>query len=132
MKAMALSVRRFLILMSMVFSVSCVSLPAIKPVEQRAAAIQRCARPFLGSPHRFVHAIAASLPGGGTGTVLGITVFDPKSKAIRSAILTIEGFVLFDARYDKELHVYRALPPFNGEEFAERLMKDVRLIFLAP
>jgi hypothetical protein len=118
--------------MSTVFLISCALLPAIKPAERAAETVLRCRRPFLDTPHRFVHAIEVSLPGGGTGTVLGITVFDPASKSIRSAVVTIEGFVLFDARYDKELHVYRALPPFNAERFAEYMMEDIRLIFLLP
>ena len=132
MKAFTLIVRWFLILMSTIFLISCALLPAIKPAERAADTVQRCSQPFLDTPHRFVHAIEASVPGGGTETFLGITVFDPASRSIRSAVVTIEGFVLFDARYDKELHVYRTLPPFNADRFAEYMMEDIRLIFLSP
>lgn len=132
MKAFTFIVKWLLILMSTASLISCALLPAIKPAEQAAETVRRCRQPFLDTSHRFVHAIEASLPGGGTGTVLGITVFDPASRSIRSAVVTIEGFVLFDARYDKELHVYRALPPFNAERFAEYMMEDIRLIFLSP
>lgn len=64
--------------------------------------------------------------------VLGVTVVDPASKSIRSAIMTIEGFVLFDAQYEKKLYVHRALPPFEGKDFAEYIMEDIRLVFLPP
>jgi hypothetical protein len=112
--------------------ISCARLPVIKPVEQTAATIQRCAHPFLDAPYRFVHAINVELPGGSTSTLLGITLFDPSSKAIHSAIITIEGFVLFDGQYEKELLVNRALPPFDAKNFAEHMMEDIRLIFLSP
>jgi len=66
------------------------------------------------------------------GTVLGVTLFDPTSGIVRSAILTLEGFVLFDARYDKGVEVFRAVPPFDAPRFGENMMDDIRLIFLAP
>ena len=132
MKASMLLRSRFGIVMWAVCLISCSPLPVIKPVDQTAAAVRKCRQPFLDTPYRFVHAIEAALPGGGSGTVLGITVFNPVSKAIHSAILTIEGFVLFDARYDEKLVVSRALPPFNAEHFAEHMMDDIRLIFLSP
>lgn len=132
MKAFMLFGHRFLILMAMVFLISCSCLPIIKPGGQTVETIQRCRQPFLDTSYRFVHAIEAALPGGGTGTVLGITLFEPSSKTIHSAIITIEGFVLFDAKYNKKLYVHRALPPFNGEHFAEHMMEDIRLIFFPP
>jgi hypothetical protein len=113
---------------------SCRTLPVIKPADPVTAkdTIQRCHLPFLTIPYRFIHAIEVELPGGGTSTVMGITVFDPASATIHSVIMTIEGFVLFDARYEKEVSVNRAVPPFNTEQFAGRMMEDVNLIFLAP
>jgi hypothetical protein len=132
MKAFTFIARWLLILMSTAFLVSCALLPAIKPAEQAAETARRCRRPFPDTPHRFVHAIESSLPGGGTGTVLGITILDPESRSIRSAVVTIEGLVLFDARSDKGMHVYRALPPFNAEHLAEYMMEDISLIFLSP
>lgn len=132
MKAPLLPRSRFWIVMWAVCLISCSPLPVIKPTDQTAATVRKCRQPFLDTPYRFVHAIEAALPGGGSGTVLGITVFNPESKAIHSAILTLEGFVLFDARYDGKLVVSRALPPFNAERFAEHMMEDIRLIFLPP
>lgn len=134
MNAAMLPGRLFLILMMVALLVSCSPLPVIKPADPAALSdiIQQCRRPFLNVPYRFVHAIEVALPGGRPGTVVGVTVFDPTSEIIRSVIMTIEGFVLFDARYDKKVFINRAVPPFNAEQFASYMMEDVRLIFLAP
>jgi len=129
-----LLIRRLLILILIFFFISCSGLPVIKPVNQAALPdiTQRCHQPFVDIPYRFVHAIEVTFPGGGAGTVVGVSVIDPQSKTIHSVIMTIEGFVLFDAQYEKEVHVNRAVPPFNASHFAEHLMDDVRLILLAP
>jgi hypothetical protein len=134
MKSVMLPGRLFLILMMTALLVSCSPLPVIKPAEPAAVSdtIQRCRRPFLNVPHRFVHAIEVAFPGGRPATVVGVTVFDPASEILHSVIMTIEGFVLFDARYDKRVFVNRAVPPFNAEQFAGHMMEDIRLIFLAP
>jgi hypothetical protein len=134
MKAFMSPGRTIPILLMTVLLISCSRLSVIKPVDPSAMQdnVRRCHVPFIDLPHRFVHAIEVSLPGGSVATVVGVSVIDPVSDTVHSAIMTIEGFVLFDARYDKEIHVNRAVPPFNGEQFAEYLMKDVRLIFLAP
>ncbi|MBA4396872.1 MAG: hypothetical protein C0394_05760 [Syntrophus sp. (in: bacteria)] len=122
-----------LILLTVLFT-ACSTLPAIRPLDAAGtqAAAQNCRRPFLDTPHRFVHAIEAGIPERAAGTVLGVTLFDPPSGIVRSAILTLEGFVLFDARYDNGLQVNRAVPPFDAPRFAQNMMDDIRLIFLAP
>jgi len=122
-----------LFLLTVLFT-SCSTLPAIRSLDAAGtqAAAERCRRPFLDAPHRFVHAIEAGIPERAMGTVLGITLFDPPSGIVRSAILTLEGFVLFDARYDKGVEVYRAVPPFDAPRFGENMIADIRLIFLAP
>ena len=122
-----------LILLTVLFT-SCSTLPAIRPLDAAGtqAAAERCRRPFLEAPHRFVHAIEAGSPERSMGTVLGVTLFDPPSGIARSAILTLEGFVLFDARYDKGVEVFRAVPPFDAPRFGENMIDDIRLIFLAP
>jgi hypothetical protein len=134
MKVFALHKRYFLILMSAFFIISCSRLPVIKPVDPAMApdTMRRCHLPFLDITYRFVHTIEVALPGGRTDTVVGVTAFDPATKIIQSVIMTIEGFVLFDASYEKEVRVNRAVPPFNAEHFAGYMMDDVRLIFLTP
>lgn len=134
MKTLPLYKRCFLILMSAFFIISCSRLPVIKPVDTSMApdTIRRCHMPFLDIPYRFIHTIEVALPGGRTGTVVGVTAFDPATKIVQSVIMTIEGFVLFDAIDEKEVRVNRAVPPFNAEHFAGYMMDDVRLIFLIP
>lgn len=134
MKYFMLPVRWFLIFILIFLLISCSRLPVIKPVDQAVLPdiTRRCHQPFVDIPYRFIHAIEVTLPGGGTGTVVGVTVIDPASEKIHSVIMTIEGFVLFDARYVREVLVDRVVPPFNTKHFAERLMEDVRLILLSP
>ncbi len=134
MKSFMLPIRRFLILILILFLISCSRLPIIKPVDQEVLPdiMRRCHQPFVDIPYRFVHAIEVTMPGGGAGTVVGVTVIDPASGTIHSVIMTIEGFVLFDAQYEKEVLVKRAVPPFNARHFAKYMMEDVRLILLAP
>jgi len=124
----------FAILILAFFLISCSRLPVIKPSEPATVkeTVQRCHLPFLTVPYRFIHAIEVELSGRGAGMVMGVTIFDPATGNIHSVIMTIEGFVLFDAQYEKEIRVNRAVPPFDKEQFAGRMMEDVKLIFLAP
>jgi len=46
--------------------------------------------------------------------------------------MSLEGFVFFEARQDKEIVISRAIFPFDKKEFAEGLMRDIRLIFFKP
>jgi hypothetical protein len=47
--------------------------------------------------------------------------------------MTIEGLLLFDASTRKDvITVYRALPPFDGPEFRNALLRDVQFLLLAP
>ncbi len=132
MKALLLLGRWVILSVSILQVISCSSLPIINPAQQDAAINHKCGQPFFASPYRFVHKIEVALPGGKTGALLGITRVEPLARSVSSAITTVEGFLLFEARYDKALHVYRALPPFNAEHFAEQTMADIRLIFLSP
>jgi hypothetical protein len=47
-------------------------------------------------------------------------------------MMTLEGLVVFDAVYDGNVIVNRAVSPFDSAEFADRLMDDVRLLFVFP
>lgn len=134
MKVFVVPGRLVLILMMIALIISCSRLPVIKSADPTAIpeSRERCRRPFLDIPYRFIHSIEVSFPGGRTGTVIGVTVIDPAVKTTHSVIMTIEGFVLFDALYEKEVRVNRAVPPFDAEQFAGYMMDDVRLMFLAP
>jgi hypothetical protein len=114
---------------------ACAGPPELRPLPPAAAShmLDRCRRLFAGTPRRMVHAIAAELPGEKTRTVIGISRVSPQKRAIHAVLMTIEGLVLFDAVSEPQvLDVRRALPPFDSEEFARGLMRDVRLIFLEP
>jgi len=124
----------FTVLMMASFLFSCSRLPAIKPADPVAAAalIAQCGRPYPSVPYRFVHAIEVILPGGSSGTLMGVTLVDPRAAAVQSVMMTLEGFVLFDGTYDKKVRVDRAVPPFDKPEFAKNMLDDVRLLYLAP
>lgn len=92
----------------------------------------RCAAPFVVENWQFIHSIEANLASGGSSSVIGVTNVYPERKVAHSVIMTLEGFVLFDATYDQEIHVDRKVPPFESEAFAEGLMKDITLIFFSP
>lgn len=81
---------------------------------------------------QFVHRIDALFPGGHAGQVVGVTTLFAERRSIRCTIMTIEGLVLFDARYDRRITVKRAVPPFDNAEFARGLIDDIRLIFFPP
>ena len=94
---------------------------------------QRCSLPFPVAPVRFINAIEARLPDGKKMTLIGITVIDPGGRAVRAAIMTIEGLLLFDAAAGNGgIILYRALPPFDGPEFRSALLRDVQFLLLAP
>ena len=46
--------------------------------------------------------------------------------------MTLEGMVMFEARFDGQVEVLRALPPFDAQGFAQGMMDDIMLILLAP
>lgn len=87
---------------------------------------------FLDDSCRMVHSIEARF-GSRNMHVLGITVADPVQRTLDSAILTIEGLVVFEARYaNNEVTVKRSLDIFNSPDFAMAMMNDIMLIFFPP
>jgi hypothetical protein len=92
-----------------------------------------CRLPFTSTSCRYVHALDAELPGGERMTVMGVSVIDPEADTVQAAIMTLEGLVLFDATASGgSMQVHRAVPPFDGQQFAEGLIQDVRFIFMCP
>jgi hypothetical protein len=92
----------------------------------------RCAAPFVTENRQFIHSIEAELTGGGAASVIGVTNVYPQRKVAHCVIMTVEGFVLFEAVYDQEVRVERGIPPFDSKAFAEGLMRDIALIFFRP
>jgi len=113
---------------------ACSSLPEIRTAgsDLQSNLRERCQSVFPAAPHQFVHAIEARMPDDSRVALTGIVTVDPERKVIRCVVMTIEGFVLFDARHQQSLTVDRAVHPFDSPEFAENMMADIRLIFFLP
>lgn len=91
-----------------------------------------CEAVFPQGHWQFVHSIDFSLKDGSGSTVIGVTRLTDDE--IACALMTVEGFTLFEAVYRQKegLEVRRAVEPFDKPAFAEGLMTDVRAIFRAP
>lgn len=113
---------------------ACSNLPEIKPAVPglQPSLRERCQMAFPAGPRQFVHSIEARLPDDSRAMTLGIVTLDPDQGVIHCVIMTIEGFILFDARYQQTVAVNRAAYPFDSPEFAKSMMADIRLIFFLP
>lgn len=112
----------------------CAGIKPLTPLDpsRKAAVWEECRRPFLAGSYRLVHALETVMPDGTSGTAVGVLVADPRTQYFRTAMMTIEGFVLFDAEAEKTLRVHRAVPPFDKPAFAGGLAEDIRLAFFPP
>jgi hypothetical protein len=127
--------RRIASLLLLLLTVNaCTGLKPLTPLDpaRKTAVLEDCRRPFLPGSYRLVHALETFLPDGAKGTAIGVLVADPRTRGFRTALMTIEGFVLFDAEAGETLTVHRAVPPFNAPAFAEALAEDIRLAFFPP
>ncbi|OPY09426.1 MAG: hypothetical protein A4E68_00520 [Syntrophaceae bacterium PtaB.Bin095] len=113
---------------------ACGSLPEIRPsaLPGQADIRELCRSFFPDGPHALTHVIEARLPDESRMSAMGVVLVDPSRQMIHSVIMTVEGFVLFDARHQGELTVHRAVGPFASPDFAEGIMVDVRMVFLPP
>ena len=114
--------------------ISCSTLPGLQPAvrSDRTELPQTCLRLFPNGKWQFVHSIEAVMPGGQRGLVMGVTVISSLDKTAHCVLMTIEGLVVFDARYDQELVIHRAVAPFDQDGFAAGLISDIQLIFFMP
>lgn len=108
-----------------------IPLPELTPGENHPDS-EICESIFPRGRWQFVHSIDFSMDDGSGATVVGVTILDRNQ--IACALMTIEGFTLFEAVYreDGDLEVKRAVPPFDRPAFAEGLMRDVKAIFQPP
>lgn len=113
---------------------ACGTLPKLKPGKDNAQIFlpQACRAVFPEGRWQFFHSIEAAFPGGGENLLMGVTVVDTARRTIDCALMTVEGFVLFQAHMGKALRVDRAMPPFDREGFAGGMLADIQLMFLAP
>lgn len=122
--------KRFVFLAGFFLLASCSALPAIRPAADHSRA---CPSPFPAEKTRFIHAVEAVMAGETKAVMIGITVADPLSQTISSAIVSPEGLSLFEAFFGPDgVNVSRALPPFDAPDFASNMMSDLKLIFFAP
>ncbi len=115
----------------LVFLLSCANHAALRlpPLEAGPEKID-CEVIYPQGKWQFVHSLEFSLADGKKGSAIGVSVID--DPLMECALMTVEGFVLFAARYDGELEIKRAVPPFDNEEFAAGLVRDLRLLFFRP
>jgi hypothetical protein len=127
--------KHILLLLSVLgLMLSCSSLPQVFPAGDSADPLpgRTCRGPYPDGDWQLLHSIEATLPGGKKGFLLGLTVISSSDRTARCVIMTLEGFVLFDALYDKQITVKRAIAPFDSEVFANGLIEDINLIFFKP
>lgn len=113
---------------------SCSGLPQVVSQDDSAApqSVRECRGPFPDGDWQLLHSIEATLPGGHKGFLMGLSVISSSNRTARCVIMTLEGFVVFDALYDKQISVKRAVAPFDSEVFARGLIEDINLIFFKP
>ena len=116
------------------FVISCSSLPLVYPAGDSTDPQpgRACRGPFPEGNWQLLHSIEATLPGGKKGFLMGLTVISSSNRTAQVVIMTLEGFVVFDALYDKQITVKRAIAPFDSEVFANGLVEDINLIFFKP
>jgi hypothetical protein len=125
----------FLAILALVIVTSCRTLPKLFPLtsQEKSYLPVRCQSLFLKSEHQLTHSIEATLPGGGKTLLMGLLVVSPESGAFESVIMTIEGVVIFQARYEKgQTKIKRGVSYFKSTEFAAGLVNDIKLIFFKP
>jgi hypothetical protein len=113
---------------------ACAHLPKIdlNPPGHPSAPVSVCRDLFLHGRWQMYHSIKATLPDGRKSVLTGVTVFSSQDRSIQWALMTVEGFVLFSGRWHNKITVDRAVPPFDRPGFAQGLIDDLRLLFLAP
>ena len=114
---------------------ACAGAPLIQPPPIQPPPIPdeiHCDRFFVHGKWQFLHRLFFRGPGGRSLGLLGATVISTREESVKTALMTPEGMVLFAAESGPALAVHQSVPPFDREGFAQGLMADVRMIFLAP
>lgn len=104
----------------------------VPDTESVAQGSQACKKLFVSGNWQFVHSINFAMASGRGATLVGVTVLD--GETLKTVLMTVEGFVLFEAVQGEagNIHVNRALPPFDNTDFAKALLLDVRSLFPHP
>ncbi|MFO7713695.1 hypothetical protein [Desulfosarcina sp.] len=114
--------------------IACAPIPPIQPVD---ADLQfrietGCRSIYPVGRWQLVHTIHARLHHGHQAALTGVIILSTADSQVHCVLMTLEGFVLFEAVDDGDVSVKRAFGPFDNPEFAAGVMRDIRLIFLAP
>ncbi len=113
---------------------ACAHMPPIQPAgtdcQHRVEAGCRSVYPV--GRWQLVHTINVRLRRGYQATLTGVIILSTADSRVHCVLMTLEGFVLFEAVDNGEVAVKRAFGPFDNPEFAKGVMRDIRLIFLAP
>ncbi len=122
--------RRFLFLLLLAVLLSaCAGPPALTPEPQEADC---SARFFVQGDWQFLHRLSFSVSGRKAPSLLGVTVVSTHRRSMKTALMTTEGVVLFEAEGGDGTTVRKTLPPFDRAGFAEGLLADVGMLFLPP
>jgi hypothetical protein len=117
----------------LMFCVGCLPMPETALLPGAPEELQRCFALFPSGPWECVHKIEAVIQEGMPFVLLGITKGDPADRKLHTALLTPEGFILFEAeQLEDTISVLKAVAPFDSAAFARGLMEDVSLLFLPP
>lgn len=113
---------------------ACASMPAIQSLDTNQGALCAgiCRSHFPEGGWQLVHTINARIRGGRQATFTGVVILSPEDESIRCAVMTLEGFVLFEALDRGRVTVKRAFGPFDDEDFAKGVMDDIRFLFVEP
>ena len=125
--------KRLSLLIVMLLS-ACAHMPRIQPVDadHQPRIENRCRSIYPQGRWQLVHTINARLHRGRQAILTGVTVLSSADASIHCVLMTLEGFVLFEAVDNGEVSVKRAFGPFDNPAFAKGVMGDIRLIFFAP
>ena len=127
--------KRFFFICVLGLCCSCSNLPPIE-IPGSGQAVYRyrtCAdTPFLKGGWQLVHSIAADLPQGRSSVFIGVSNLWSASQVVHCVMMTVEGVVILDAVFGKELTINKGVPPFDDERFARGVIDDIRLSVFTP
>ena len=113
---------------------ACAHMPPIQPAgtDRQYRVEARCRSIYPVGRWQLVHTINVRLRRGYQAILTGVIILSTADSRVHCVLMTLEGFVLFEAVDNGEVAVKRAFGPFDNSEFAKGVMRDIRLIFLAP
>jgi hypothetical protein len=125
--------KRFWLIIALLLC-ACAHKPPIQPVDAdcQSRLEARCRSIYPKGRWQLVHTINARLHHGYQAVMTGVIILSTADSRVHCVLMTLEGFVLFEAVAEDKVTVKRAFGPFDNPEFAKGVMNDIRLIFLAP